>query len=195
MKKISTRNYRKHYILHLMPTINKSGESPYIACAEEAQMWSKWLKSLVKYLVDDPMIAKNINIRTEQLKKYGGVVASLQTVVLPLCKESMTNNLVYLDLNYAVNKEVQFFIGGIDVTKQVATSDKLTGLLTRFLRELYAGHENNFVGGTRDSFIEELFLLDDVDMVIDEQSRFRVQVDRSLRDYLVELNAKLRINA
>lgn len=195
MKKIGVKNFQKLYILHLLPTLTKNGELPYIATAEEVALWDKWLLSLLKQLVHEPLLFKNMLLRIDQLKKYGGVVASLQTVKLPLHDSALAQPLVYLDLNYAVGKDVQFFIGGIDATPTVASSDKLTGLLNRFMKELYAGHDSLFLESTRDGFIEELFLVDDVDMVVDEQSRLKLQVDRTLRDYLIALNSRLRINA
>jgi len=195
MKKIATRNYRKHYILQLLPLANKNEEIPYIATAAEATLWNKWLRLLIRELATDPAQAKFLLLWADKLKKQGGLVASMRTVILPDCDVNLTPNLVYLDLNYAVNKDVQFVFGGVDVTQKVSKSDKLTGLLTRFMKELYQGHDENFSSGTRDTFIEELFFVDDVDMVIDEESRFKIQVDRSLRDYLVALNTRLRISA
>lgn len=195
MKKIATRNYRKHYILQLLSATCNNEELPYIATATEATEWNKWLRLLIKELTTDPAQAKLLMLWADKLKKQGGLVASLRTVILPEFDTDLTPNLVYLDLNYAVNKDVQFVFGGVDVTQKVAKSDKLTGLLNRFLKELYQSHEENFASGTRDTFIEELFLVDDVDMVIDEDSRFKIQVDRSLRDYLVALNTRLRISA
>lgn len=197
MKKISTRNYRKHYILHLLPTSSKNGEIPYVATSEEAAMWYSWLNLLIKSLVKEPIVAKNMLLRVDQLRKNGGVVASLQTIVLPLRKEDFNSPppLVYLDLNYAVTKEVGFFIGTGDATQLVAKSDKLTGLLTRFLKELYTAHEEYVTNETPDQFIDELFFVDDIDMVLDENEGFKVLVDPALRDFILALKGRLRINA
>ncbi len=195
MKKISTRNYRKHYIVNLMPTKVKAADVPYIATADEAANWSKWLRSLIRSLVTDPVIAKRLILKTDQLKKQGGLVATLQTVVLPLGPADITQHLVHLDLSYTQSKEVQLTFGGLDVTAAVANSDKLTGLVTRFLKELHASHEEYYECAGKDAFVEELYETDDIDVVIDEASTLRVQVDRSLTDYLLALNTRLRINA
>ncbi len=195
MKSISARNYQKHYILNLLPTVKNHDEITYVATVDEVDQWHTWLRQLTRHLVTDPVVGKNIMQRIQQLKRYGGVVASIQTVFLPLEEGVVAPHLVYLDLNYSVAKEVQLMIGGLDVTAGVATSDKLTGLLNRFMKELYDAYEQENDGTCTDSFIEELFLVDDVDMVIDERNRFRVQVAPSLRDYLVALNRRLRVNA
>lgn len=194
MKKISTREYRKHYILNLLPSASSNDELTYVATASELSSLSKWMDMMTKLMVNEPLSAQNIMLRTKQLKKDGGALMSLKTVYKPVADTTPTDS-VYLDLSYAVTKDVQFVIGGNDVTKEVAKSDKLTGLLTRFMKELYTGHEDNFGDSARDAFIEEMFLIDDVDMVLDEKSQFKIKVDRSLRDYLVALNTRLRVNA
>lgn len=194
MKKISTHEYRKHYILNLLPSASSNDELTYVATASELSSLSKWMDMMTKLMVNEPLSAQNIMLRTKQLKKDGGALMSLKTVYKPVADTTPTDS-VYLDLSYAVTKDVQFVIGGNDVTKEVAKSDKLTGLLTRFMKELYAGHEDNFGDSARDAFIEEMFLIDDVDMVLDEKSQFKIKVDRSLRDYLVALNTRLRVNA
>jgi hypothetical protein len=196
MKKIITREYKKHYILHLLPCSSSNNESViYYANAEDAAELNKWTRSLIRQLIIEPTHFKNILLRANNLKKHGGAIASLQTMEIPSHEYDAIYQLVYLDLSYAVNKEVQLFIGGIDVSDVVSKSDKLTGLVTRFLKELYAGHEARFGTDSTDCFIEELYLLDDVQMVVDENSLFKLQVDRSLRDYLVALNSRLRVNA
>lgn len=197
MKKISTRDYTKNYILHLLPCVNKTGAMPYYCSANEANDLNKWTRSLIRQLIVEPTHSKNIFLRSENIKKHGGVIASLETIIMPKLEQITPKlpALVYLDLSYAVTKEVQVFIGGIDVTPIIAKSDKLTGLVTRFMKELYVGHEEYYGTETSDEFIEEMFLIDDVQMVLDERSQFRLQVDQSLRDYLVALNSRLRVNA
>lgn len=194
MKKISTREYSKHYILNLLPTANSDDELTYIASETVAIVLEKWIKMMVKLLVNEPTLAQNILLRTKQLTKNGGALMSLKTVYTPI-NETTPTDLVFLDLSYAVTKDVQFAISGLDVTKLVAKSDKLTGLVTRFMKDLYAGHEESYGENTRDAFIEEVFLIDGVEMVLDANSQFKIKVDRSLRDYLVALNSRLRISA
>lgn len=195
MKSISTRNYQKHYILHLLPTVTTHDDAAYVATVNEASLWHNWLRKTIRHLITDPVLAKNMMLRADQLKKYGGLVASLQTIYIPINKEQISPLLVQLDLNYNTTKEVQVMLGGLDVTHTVATSDKLTGLLTRLMKEIHTGYEMENWGDSTNAFIEELFVVDDVDMVIDEHNRFKVQVAPSLRDYLVALNSRLRVNA
>jgi hypothetical protein len=195
MKKIITREYKKHFILNILPCSTNNEYATYYANADEVKQLNFWTRSLVRQLIAEPTHYKNIQLRADNLKKQGGALASLQTIEVPAHTSETKAPLVYLDLNYTVNKEVQLFIGGIDVTHTVSKSDKLTGLVTRFLKELYAGHEMQFGAESTDCFIEELYLLDDVQMVVDENNLFKLQVDRSLRDYLVALNSRLRVNA
>jgi hypothetical protein len=193
--KIITRENNKNLILHILPCSNDSETQTYYANTDEATDLNKWTRSLVRQLVIEPTHFKNIILRANNLKKYGGAIASLQTIEAPSHEYEAIQQLVYLDLSYAVNKEVKLFIGGIDVTHVVSKSDKLTGLVTRFLKELYAGHEARFGADSTDCFIEALYLQDDIEMVVDENSLFKLQVNRSLRDYLVALNSRLRVNA
>ncbi len=149
---------------------------------------------MTRLLIKEPLLVQRITAHVEQLKKHGGPLISVKPVYIPL-HETSPAPLVFLDLSYSVTKEVQFVFGGIDVTLQVSKCDKLTGLLTRFMKDLYAGHEHIFGDNIQDGFMEEMFLIDDIDMVIDENSQFKLKVDPSLRDYLVALNTRLRISA
>ncbi len=194
MKKISTREYSKHYILNLLPSASSNDELTYVATAKEVENLEKWMSLMAKHFNAHPIVAQNLNVRIAQLKKDGGALLSLKTVFIPAQNERAAN-LVHLDLSYAVTKDVQFLYGGKDVSELVSKSDKLTGLVTRFMKDLYAGHEECFGCDTRDAFVDELYLIDDIDLVVDENANFKINVDRSLRDYLVELNARLRVSA
>lgn len=194
MKKIGIREYSKHFLLDLFPKTNCNEDLNYMATATEVAALEKWIQMLLSLAPTNNTQAEKLRLRAEQFYSHGGPLLSLRTVYIPTCETAPTD-LVFLDLNYTVTKEVQFAISGVDMTSKISKSDKHTGLLTRFLKELFQQHEESFGDSSNSRFIQELYLNDDVDMVLDEKNEFKIKVDRSLRDYLLALNTRLRVNA
>ena len=193
MKPIKTRNYRKCYHLFLLPTEVIDDAEHYLPQSNEIATYFHKLVSFLKYTAVNEGDHMAQYARLRNIRTNGGLLMSLQIKNVLIDDHDMDPTWSLLDLNYLSEKSVKLFIG--DESKPVALSNDAKALtdLENIMGELYTAHDN-FNGGesSGDTFIEELYLVDDIDLAVDGDSNFVVNFDPSLRDYLIDLNSKLK---
>lgn len=193
MKPIKTRNYRKCYHLFLLPTEVMDDAEHYLPQSNEIATYFHKLVSFLKYTAANEGDHMAQYARLRNIRTNGGLLMSLQIKNVLIDEHDMDPEWSLLDLNYLSEKSVKLFIG--DKSKPVALSEDAKAFtdLENIMGELYTAHDN-FNGGesSGDTFIEELYLVDDIDLAVDGDSNFVVNFDPSLRDYLIDLNSKLK---
>ena len=162
---------------------------------KEATKVYRSLESLLG-LIDIPNHASSFfGYKAKFMESSGGILASLN-VMRVFRHEYPMSKFPEIDLGYSVTKEIRVFVGSIDVSEQIKKSPLILRELEFFLRELYNYHEKYYLCSREgDILINELFLMDGVDVVVGENSSVTIDIDHSLRDYLVSLNERLRISA
>lgn len=197
MKKIKVRNHKTCYDLHLLPCKIVAGQLSYETGNEaDVKKISKLMSSLIGKLSLPVESARYFRKKLKYLESSGGVIAALYVTKLDNRHLNVRGRYPEIDLGYKVTKELKITFGNEEVSYQVMEDFELTLIVEKILRELYNYHEKNYLCGREgEDFIEELFLMDEVDMVVDEDFAMNVNIDLSLRDYLVSLNERLRISA
>jgi hypothetical protein len=197
MKRIKVRNHKTCYDLNLLPCKITAGQLSYETGNEpDVKKISKLMGQLIRKLSLPVESARYFRKKLKYLESTGGILATLYVSRLDNRHLSMRGRHPEIDLGYKVTKEIKISFGYEDINGQIAKNSELTFIIEKILRELYNYHEKNYLCGREgEEFIEELFLMDEIDMVVDEDFGMNVNIDLSLRDYLVSLNERLRISA
>lgn len=193
MKPIKARNYRKCYHLYLLPTEVMDDAEHYLPQCNEIATYFHKMVSFLKYTSANELEHMSQYARLRNIRTNGGLLMSMQVKQVLIDDHDMDPEWSLLDLNYLSEKSVKLFIGDDSKPVELSQDAKALTELESIMGELYTAHDN-FNGGesSGDTFIEELFLMDDIDLAVDGDSNFVVNFDPSLRDYLIDLNSKLK---
>jgi hypothetical protein len=196
MSKIKARNYVKSYELYLFPEKITDGQFAYeIGTEREAHELVNLISGFMRTLKLPLEEILNLKERAANTLKNGAPIAALNVdyVSLPECGQMPTG--IELDLNYLVERKVSLYAGNCNITNRVSKNKAYRFIAEKIFRDLYTYHEKWYLCSRKgDEFIEELYLMDSVEMVMGQAS-MDITIDRPLRDYLVSLNKRLKISA
>lgn len=193
MKPIKTRSYRKCYHLYLLPTEVLEEAEHYLPQTNEIASYFHKLVSFLKYTASSETDHMAQFARLRNIRSNGGLLMSLQIKNISIDEHDMDTDWSLLDLNYLCEKSVKLYIGDDTCRVDLSLDAKALQDLESIMGELYLAHDTfNFGEPSNDPFIEELYLMDDIDLAVDANSNFVVNFDPSLRDYLIDLNSKLK---
>lgn len=191
MKRIKARNYKKCYTINLLPKAVVPEQNTYYIDCKECKGYYHIMVRFLRSLGLKRQELMDMFARLKTLDQNGGLLLTYEVHHIPTAVFH-ENDWVQLDLNYLAEKYVRIEVGGHDVTEKLLVASSPQKMLNDVLCGVYAAYDDLLnINQLDEPFIEELFLQDDVDMSVNEKSEFVINVDSSLRDFLLDLNQKL----
>lgn len=192
MKKIQARDHKKCYTLSLLPKAVAANQNTYFIERRETKGYYHIMIRFLRQLGIERQELTRLFARMKTLDNTGGLLLSYEVHHLPT-PVFHEEDWVQLDLNYMAEKYVRLEIGNNDVTSALLKDYSLQKMFNDILCGVYAAYDELLnINQLDEPFIEELFLQDDVEMSVNEKSEFVINVDSSLRDFLLDLNQKLQ---
>lgn len=176
-----------------MPTEVLDDAEHYLPQSNEIATYFHKLVNFLKYTSVSEIDHMGQYARLRNIRTNGGLLMSMQAKSVLIDEHDMDPDWSLLGLNYLCEKSVKLFIGNSSNPVDLSQDARALETFECIMGELYTAHDN-FCGGapSRDPFIEELYLMDDIELAVDKDSNFVVNFDPSLRDYLIDLNSKLK---
>lgn len=190
---IRTRNYKKCYHLHLLPNVIKGDQMHYYPKPGEIAPYYSKIVKLLNSLQLEKALVKNLIDKLKNVRVQGGTLFALEAVEVPNNEYVKDPNWMIMYAGVEADKDVKLFVGDLDDCVNVGATAKLYEMLNKILSQVLTQHQQyERAYFPNDLFINELFFTDDVTMAVDDDQNFFLNVDATLKDFLLAL--KMRSN-